>query len=127
MGHYVKVVDDIVVNGIVAEPEFFDTFIDSSPGKWIETCYNTRGGKWINPETNTPDPEGGVPLRGNYAGVGYIYDEENDVFYPPKPYPSWTISAPDWTWTSPVPYPSDENFYEWNEEEQVWEQMTNYE
>ena len=56
MAHYVKVLDGKVIEGIKAEPEFFDTFVDDSPGKWIQTSYNTRGGIHYQPNTNTPSP-----------------------------------------------------------------------
>ena len=76
MGHFVKVLDGKVIDGIVAEPEFFDTFVDSSPGQWIQTSYNTHGGVHAF---------GGTPLRKNYAGIGYTYDAVRDAFSPPKP------------------------------------------
>ena len=76
MGHFAKVVDGKVTQVIVAEPDFFDTFVDSSPGTWLQTSYNTIGGKHT---------QGGTPLRGNYAGIGFIYDQANNVFYPPPP------------------------------------------
>jgi hypothetical protein len=75
MSHFAKVVDGKVTQVIVAEPEFFDTFVDSSPGTWLQTSYNTHGNQ--HPE--------GRPLRGNYAGIGYTYDAVNDVFIAPKP------------------------------------------
>jgi len=62
----------------------------------------------------------GTPFRGNYAGIGYIYDTENDVFYPPQPYPSWTLNS-NWVWEAPVEYPDDGNFYNWNEETTSWD------
>jgi hypothetical protein len=117
MAHYAKVSNGIVVQVIVAEADFFKTFIDSSPGSWIPTSYNTRCG--VHCDTSGK-PDGGVALRGNYAGVGYIYDSRNDVFYPPKPYPSWTISAPEWTWKSPIPYPTDGSQYNWDESTKTW-------
>jgi hypothetical protein len=120
MGHYAKVVSGIVQQVIVAEADFFNTFVDSSPGEWIQTSYNTRGNVHYSPDTNEPD--GGIALRGNYAGIGYTYDSVNDVFYPPKPFNSWTISAEtNWTWTPPVAYPSDGNNYRWNEETTTWD------
>ena len=79
MAHYAKVEDGIVTRVIVAEAEFFDTFIDSSPGEWIQTSYNTHGGVHLN---------SGVALRKNYAGVNYTYDAIRDAFISPKPYPS---------------------------------------
>ena len=111
MSHYAKVVDGKVTQVIVAEPEFFETFVDSSPGTWIQTSYNTRGGVHT---------AGGTPLRANYAGIGHIYDATHDVFYAPQPYPSWTISAPTWLWESPVPYPNDGKAYYWDESKLSW-------
>ena len=111
MGHFAKVVDGKVTQVIVAEQEFFNTFVDSSPGTWLQTSYNTIGGQHT---------QGGTPLRGNYAGIGYTYDQANDVFYAPQPYASWTISAPTWTWTAPTPMPTDGNFYRWDEPTLAW-------
>lgn len=115
MSHFAKVLDGKVTQVIVAEPEFFESFIDSTPGTWLQTSYNTIGGKHNN---------GGVPLRGNFAGVGYTYDAVNDVFYAPQPYPSWTIKAPEWTWEAPVKMPTDGKMYEWDEIVVSWKQTT---
>jgi len=118
VSHFAKVTDGKVTQVIVADKEFFDTYVDSTPGEWIQTSYNTRGGVHYAPNSNTPD--GGIALRGNYAGIGYTYDRANDVFYPPQPYPSWTISAPNWTWTPPVAYPTDGQKYTWDESIKNW-------
>ena len=120
MSHFAKVLNGQVIQVIVAEQEFFNTFVDSSAGTWIQTSYNTRGGIHYGPDNQ---PDGGIALRGNYAGLGYVYDATNDVFYAPQPYPSWTISAPTWIWISPVPYPTDGNKYQWNEETISWVQL----
>ena len=120
MGHFAKVVDGKVTQVIVAEPEFFDTFVDSSPGTWVQTSYNTRGGVHYVPDSNTPSEDQSKALRGNYAGLGYTYDQVNDVFYAPQPYPSWVISAPTWQWQAPVPYPSTGGPYNWDETTQLW-------
>jgi hypothetical protein len=112
MSHFAKVLDGKVVQVIVAELEFFNTFVDSSPGTWIQTSYNTYG----NQHT-----QGGTPLRANYAGIGYIYDRENDVFYAPQPYPSWTLNQSTWIWEAPTPMPTggpwlwDETTISWTE------------
>jgi hypothetical protein len=58
MSHFAKVTDGKVTQVIVAEKEFFDTYVDSTPGEWIQTSYNTQGGV---------HKLGGTPLRGNYA------------------------------------------------------------
>ena len=90
MSHFAKVLDGKVVKVIVAEQEFFNTFIDTSPGQWIQTSYNTHG----NQHT-----QGGTPLRGNFAGVGFTYDYENDVFIAPKPYETATLNTDTWLWS----------------------------
>lgn len=111
MAHFAKVLNGIVTQVIVAEPEFFKSFVDNSPGEWIQTSYNTRGGQ--HPE--------GLPLRKNFAGVGYTYDKERDAFIPPKTYASWILNEDTCLWECPVPYPTDGNLYNWNEEDQTWD------
>jgi len=120
MGHFAKVVDGKVSTVIVAEEEFFETFVDSSPGQWIQTSYNTRGGVHYKPDSNEPSDDQSKALRGNYAGIGMIYDVDNDVFYAPQPYPSWTLNNTTWLWESPVAYPTDGKFYNWDESVQNW-------
>jgi hypothetical protein len=114
MSHFAKVTDGKVTQVIVAEKEFFDTFVDSSPGIWLQTSYNTHGNQ--HPE--------GRPLRGNYAGIGYTYDSANDVFYAPQPFPSWILNNTTWTWEAPVAYPTDGKAYKWNESITNWEEVT---
>jgi hypothetical protein len=110
MSHFAKVLDGKVTQVIVAEPEFFQTFVDSSPGEWIQTSYNTHGNQ--HPE--------GRPLRGNYAGIGYTYDRTNDVFYAPQPYASWILDNTTWTWKAPVAMPTDGKRYKWDEATTNW-------
>jgi hypothetical protein len=117
MSHYAKILDGKVTQVIVAEKEFFDTFVDSSPGTWIQTSYNTRNGLHYGQDGQ---PDGGIALRGNYAGIGYVYDDTNDVFYEPQPFSSWTLNNTTWTWESPIPYPLDGKKYTWDETIQNW-------
>lgn len=117
MSHYAKVLDGKVIQVIVAEQDFFNTFVDTTAGTWIQTSYNTKGGIHYGPDGQ---PDGGTALRGNYAGLGYIYDNQNDVFYAQQPYPSWTISEPTWEWQAPVPYPTDGKMYKWDESTLSW-------
>jgi hypothetical protein len=121
MGHFAKVLDGKVIQVIVAEPEFFDTFVDSSPGSWIQTSYNTRGNIHYGPDG---EPDGGEALRGNYAGAGYTYDHQNDVFYAPQPYGSWTLNQTTWLWDAPVAYPADGQLYVWDEATVNWKLVT---
>lgn len=111
MSHFAKVCDGIVTQVLVAEQEFFDTFVDSSPGEWIQTSYNTRGGVHAL---------GGTPLRKNYAGIGFTYDRVRDAFIPPKPYASWVLNENTCLWDAPTPYPTDGKTYNWDENTQQW-------
>ena len=120
MGHYAKVVNGIVDKVIVAEAEFFDTFVDDSPGEWVQTSYNTRGNVHYAPNSNTPDD--GTPLRKNYAGIGYGYDGIG--FFAPKPYESWTFNSTTYLWEPPTPAPDDGEMYKWNESSQTWDKVT---
>ena len=113
MSHFAKIVDGKVVSVIVAEKEFFDTFVDNSPGQWVQTSYNTIGNKHT---------QGGTPLRGNFAGIGYTYDAEKDVFIAPKPFASWVLSA-DYLWEAPVAMPTDGKGYTWNEATGAWDEV----
>ena len=122
MAHYAKVKDGVVTQVIVAEADFFDTFVDSEPGEWIQTSYNTRGGQHYDPETGEVDD--GVALRKNYAGVGFTYDKERDAFIPPQPFTSWTLNETTCLWEAPVEYPDDGNSYGWDEDSQSWIQTT---
>jgi len=112
MAHFAKVNNGIVEQVIVAEPEFFDTFVDSSPGQWIQTSYNTHGGVHAL---------GGTPLRKNYAGIGYSYDAQRDAFIPPNPFPSWTLNDDTCLWDCPVAMPTEGGPYTWNETTQAWD------
>ena len=121
MAHFAKVVDGTVTQVIVAEPEFFETFVDSSPGQWIQTSYNTRGGVHYDQDGN---PDDGTALRKNYAGIGYTYDAGKDAFIPPQPYASWTLNDDTCLWESPVAYPDDGQMYIWNEDTTSWDLIT---
>jgi hypothetical protein len=86
---------------------------------WKKTSYNTAAGQ---------HKLGGTPLRGNYAGIGMTYDEDNDLFLPPKPYPSWVLITAEARWQSPIgdaPELSEAeqltHRYIWNESGQSWD------
>jgi len=136
MGHYAKVVNGKVTKVIVAEASFFNNFVDDSPGKWIQTSYNTRGNVHYQANSNEPSPtvyqdasgstyttlelantsgSGDITtidrsqtlaLRGNYAGIGYSYDTTHDAFYAPQPYNSWALDTGSFLWEAPVEYPT---------------------
>jgi hypothetical protein len=121
MSHYAKVVDGIVKDILVADTDFMENFIDDSPGRWIQTSYNTNSGKHYDKDGKE---DGGIALRKNFAGVGHIYDEDLDAFYPPKPYESWVLNEDTCQWDSPVVRPDDDKFYDWNEDSTSWIEKT---
>lgn len=99
MKKFAKVEDGIVTQVFEAEPEFFNTFVDTSPGEWIETGQN---------------------IRKNYAGIGFSYDKTRDAFIEPKYHDSWTLDESTCRWEAPVPYPSDDKHYNWDEKTKSW-------
>jgi hypothetical protein len=120
MAYFAKVTDGKVTQVIVAEPEFFETFVDTSPGQWIQTSYNTRGGVYYNSETNQPSGDQTKALRKNYAGIGFSYDPLLDAFIPLKPYTSWVLNETSCLWEAPVAYPTDGELYNWDEATISW-------
>jgi hypothetical protein len=122
MAHFAKVRDGFVVQVIVAEQEFFQTFVDTSPGEWIQTSYNTREGVHYDPQTGQPSQDQSKALRKNYAGVGFTYDPQRDAFIPPKPYNSWVLNEDSCIWQSPIPMPNDGKIYIWDEPTESWKE-----
>ena len=119
MAHFAKVINNKVVRILVAEQEFIDSYDDGTgEGEWIQTSYNTKGGKHYSSETELEDDK--PPLRKNFAGVGFTYDRENDAFIPPKPYPSFVLNETTFRYEPPIPYPEGmpggPNRFVWNEE-----------
>ena len=113
MSHYAKIENGIVVQVIVAEEDFIATGALGDPANWIQTSYNTHGGK--HPEDR--------PLRKNYAGVGYAYDEQRDAFIPPQPFASWLLNEDTCLWDAPVAMPTDDKKYAWDEESVSWKEV----
>jgi hypothetical protein len=108
MSHYAKVENGIVTRVIVAEQDVIAAFPDAA--SWIQTSYNTRRNQ--HPENR--------PLRGNFAGVGYLYFAEHDIFVYPCAFPSWTLNTQTADWDPPVPYPTDGQRYLWDEDQLNW-------
>ena len=101
-------------NGKIVDWE--EIYSETTGQKCKRTSYNTYG--------NTHE-FGGVPFRGNYAGIGYTYDEVFDVFIPPRPFPSWKINYKTYLWEAPIPAPELENgsYWLWSEINQEWVKM----
>jgi hypothetical protein len=120
MSHFARVnAKGVVESVIVAEQEFINNLIDKT--SWVQTSYNTRNNKHY--DANGKE-DGGIALRGNYAGIGYVYDRTNDVFYAPQPYTSWILNQDTWSWESPTPYPNDDKRYNWDEATTSWIEVT---
>ena len=116
MAHFAKVENGVVTQVIVIDQETLNLGHWGDPSLWVQTSYNTQANKHT---------QGGTPVRGNYAGIGYTYDKVNDVFYSAQPFASWTISeSTDWVWTPPTPMPTDGKMYSWNEETKSWDEIT---
>ena len=117
MAHYAFLDDaNTVVSVITGKDEYessvnWEEFYQNDTGLVCKrTSYRTR---------NNQHPEG-TPFRGNYAGIGYTYDETLDVFLPPKPYESWVLNLQDCDWEPPVAMPDDGMSYTWDELTQSW-------
>jgi hypothetical protein len=136
MAHYAFIKDNIVTEVITGKEEVNLGDLPDGFSSWEEYYLSKRPGQdsckrtSYNTVRNTHTDEG-TPFRGNYAGIGYTYDEVNDVFLPPKPFDSWVIDSSIWDWKAPVDYPADANderdtslphkLYEWNEEGESWD------
>jgi len=118
MAHFAEIDSSGVVLRVLVVPDEQEQrgedFLSSDlelGGTWVQTSYNTRAGNHIN---------GGIPLRKNFAGIGFTYDFDRDAFIPPKPYPSWLLEESTCSWIPPIDYPDDGLFYLWNESLLSW-------
>ena len=125
MAHFAKIENNLVTQVIVVDNK------DTANAEGIEVeqigidfCSNLLGGTWLQTSYNTHGNQHlkGVPLRGNYAGIGFIYDATNDVFYAPQPYTSWILNNTTWLWKAPIVMPTDGKKYKWNESIANWEE-----
>jgi hypothetical protein len=105
MSHFAKIENNVVTEVIVSEQDFINSGAVGDAFNWVQTSYNSN-------------------FRKNYAGVGYTYDSTRDAFIPPQPYSSWTLNEDTCQYDSPVPYPTDDKMYTWNEETTNWIEVT---
>ena len=125
--HVVKDSDCLNADGVEDESvgqQYLESTHNWPAQMWIQTSYNTSGGT---------HKDGGTPLRGNYAGIGYTWDEDNNLFYPKKPYASWVLNTTTASWHSPIGDAPDDltdeekavdTHYVWNEAGQSWDKTT---
>ncbi len=103
MRYFAKIENNIVTKVIVADPDFFDTFVDDTAGQWLETKMDGS-------------------IRKNYAGIGFSYDSTKDAFIPKKPFDSWTLNDTTCRWEAPSTYPDDGKVYDWDETSKAWKE-----
>lgn len=143
MAHYAQLDENnIVVNVFVGRDDTvegiddWETYYATDGFTVKQTSYNTKAGVHYDPETGEPSADQTKALRGNYAGIGFTYDAENDVFVAPQPFDSWVMNETTWTWEAPVDKPSDANDahdtslpvkqYEWNEATTSWDYINTW-
>jgi len=110
MAHYAFLDENNVVTEVIVgvdETELID-------GRDPETWYSEFRGRTCKRTSYNGN------IRKNYAGIGFVYDEERDAFISPKPFESWSLDDETCQWVAPVPYPSDGQIYTWNEEAGDW-------
>jgi hypothetical protein len=115
MAHFAKLDENNVVTQVIVvhNNELLDENGVEQEAKGVAFCQSLFGGNWKQTSYN-----GNV--RKNYAGVGYIYDANRDAFIAPKPYSSWILNESTCRWEAPVPYPTDEKSYVWDEPTTSW-------
>jgi hypothetical protein len=118
MSHWAEIDENNIVLRVLVgderamtEEESYQWLLDNLGGTWIQTSYNTKGGV---------HGLGGTPLRKNYAGIGFTYDETLDAFIPPKPHDSWSLNEETCLWEAPIPKPTDTELYVWDDETDNW-------
>lgn len=104
-----------VLRVIVAEQDFIDSGAVGDPANWIQTSYNTYEGV---------HKLGGVPLRKNYAGIGYTYDKTLDAFIPPQEFPSWTLDKQKGVYVPPKAMPVSDKPQKWDESKKDWKEIS---
>lgn len=127
MSHFAELdSNNYVINVIFVKDEDFRKYIENEETEGIKYLQNIFGlhKRWVQTSYNTLMNQhrfDGIPLRGKYAEIGDKYDENKNLFIPPKPYNSWIFDETTCSWVSPIPKPKDENWYFWNEENLKWE------
>jgi hypothetical protein len=113
MSHWAELDDNnVVIRVLVCDnndpngDEGYQWLVDTFGGRWVKTSYNNN-------------------IRVRYAGLGYSYNEQIDAFVPPKPHNSWVFDDAVANWVAPIPCPSDNKRYIWNEELTRWDEFVN--
>lgn len=121
MSHFAQIDENNVVQQVlVIEQAEIDTGNWGDPARWVQTSYNTRGGIYYTPGTNTPDQDQTKAFRKNFASIGFVWDGVG--FSSPQPYPSWVFNSSAYSWEppTPMPVPNTPPFYQWDEDKVSW-------
>jgi hypothetical protein len=114
MAHYAFLDENNIVTEVIVgrnENEVVDGVSD-----WEKWYGDFRGQKCVRTSYNSR-------IRKQYAGIGYSYNQEHDIFVAPKPFPSWSLDS-NFDWQAPVPYPEGK-VCRWDEGEQKWKELGN--
>jgi len=121
MAHFAKLDENNIVVYVTVgrdEDDGQEDVLSARTGDvYKQTSYNTFAGV---------HKLGGTPLRKNYAGIGYTYDEARDAFIPPKLYASWLLNETTCQWDAPIDYPTDGKVYFWDEEAHQADNLTGW-
>jgi hypothetical protein len=133
MAHYAYIDETNTVTSVIVgpdegtEPDGVESwegyFSAKGKGRALQTSYNTSAG--VHYTDGEPSEDQTKALRFNYAGIGYVYDEDRDAFIPPKPFESWELDEATCLWQAPIPYPEDGGEYVWDESEGDWVEVVN--
>jgi len=111
MAHYAFLDENNIVTEVIVGIDETELIEGLDPETWYG---NFRGQPCKRTSYNSK-------IRGAYAGIGYSYDEEEDIFIAPQPFPSWIRSGS--FWNAPTPMPTDDKIYIWNESKLKWEEV----
>jgi hypothetical protein len=113
MAHFAQLDSNNVVTQVIVvnNSELLDNGVESE-AKGIAFCESLLGGRWLQTSYN-------ASIRKQFAGIGYRYDADADVFVAPQPFPSWSLDASH-NWQPPTPMPTDEKRYRWDEDALAW-------
>ena len=125
MAHYAFLDENNIVQEVTVGVDETETAPEGF-GSWEEYYQSIKGVTCKRTSYNTvanTHTDGGTAFRGNYAGIGYVYDTDNDVFYPQQPYPSWVLNNTSWIWEAPIDLPNltqeqidAGNYHTWDED-----------
>jgi hypothetical protein len=109
MAHFAQIENNLVTQVIVVDnSDILDEQGNESEVVGTQFCTDLLGGTWVQTSYNDN-------IRYNYAGIGFTYDETRDAFIAPTPFPSWVLDEDTCRYEAPVPYPTDDKRYEWDE------------